>query len=72
MRENALSSKLLVWMALPFLVVGGAKIYYPGNAGKVGVRSFPHTVLVMVLTLAWCKYHAAENAVPLFLNRSRS
>jgi len=66
------SSKLLVWMALSFLVVGGVENYYPGNAGKVQVRYFPHTVSVMVLTFAWCKYHAAENAVPLVLNRSRS
>jgi len=57
------STKLLFWLALSFLAAGIIEGYFSGTSNGLGPLYLPHTVLVAVLTYAWCKSHARENNV---------
>ncbi len=57
------STKLLFWLALSFLAAGIIEGYLPNSGSGLGPLYLPHTVLIAVLTFAWCKSHARENNV---------
>ncbi len=57
------STKLLVWLALSFLLTGIIEGYLPDNGNDLGPLYFPHTILIGILTFAWAKNHATENDV---------
>jgi hypothetical protein len=57
------STRTLVWLAVSFVASGIVDVTMSDPSDTFGVSYFPHLVIIMVLSFAWCKYHSLEKGV---------